>query len=243
MPKVVKQRIPVLTLIALAASLGVVLLFALPETSYPGVRNTKHNLMLRNGPAPGTDDEAICVFCHTPEDASAAGAPPEWSRSNGNGPYTTYDDIGRLGVRGSRAVGSSSLACLSCHDSAQALGVMAFRYDHPVGVPYRGDYPGHQPFIGSGISRMPNDLGPRSNMGHFRPAMGGMVENRRVFWVPASPGGASRRRTDLPLYTRESTNGLVPYIECTSCHDPHSENQTFLRTQHAGGLCLTCHDT
>lgn len=241
MPEAVKREISVLTLITLAVVLGGMLLFALPEASYPGVRNTKHNLMLRNAP-PGTDDEAICVFCHTPEDASA-GAEPAWNRSNGNGPYATYDDIGRLGVSGSRAVGSSSVACMSCHDSTQALGVMAFGYDHPVGVPYRGEFPGFQPYLGSGISRVPNDLGaPRTTTGHFHPAMGGTVENRSVFWVPTSPGsGASRRRTDLPLYARESGAGVVPYIECTSCHDPHSENETFLRTTQIGGLCLTCH--
>lgn len=242
MPEAVKKRSPVITLIALAAVLGVVLLFALPEVSYPGVRNTKHNLMLRDAPA-GTDDEAICVFCHTPEDAAAAGPAPAWNRSNGNGPYATYDDIGRLGVSGTRSIGSSSVACMSCHDSTQALGVVAFSYDHPVGVPYRGEFPGYQPFIGSGISRIPNDIGPHGSTAHFRPAVGGIVENRRVFWVPSSPGGISRRRTDLPLYARQSANGEVPYIECTSCHDPHSENRTFLRTTQSGGLCLTCHDS
>jgi predicted CXXCH cytochrome family protein len=90
---------------------------------------------------------------------------------------------------------------------------------------------------------MPNDLGPRTTIGDFRPAMKGTVENRSVFWVPTSPGGGgSRRRSDLPLYARESAGGVVPYIECTSCHDPHSENRTFLRARVEGGLCLTCHD-
>jgi predicted CXXCH cytochrome family protein len=73
--------------------------------------------------------------------------------------------------------------------------------------------------------------------------MGGIVENRRVFWVPSGPASASRRRTDLPLYARQGATGDVPYIECTSCHDPHTENRTFLRTTQAGGLCLTCHDS
>jgi predicted CXXCH cytochrome family protein len=51
---------------------------------------------------------------------------------------------------------------------------------------------------------------------------------------------------DFPLYTR--TDGPVatpqPYVECGTCHDPHSANSTFLRLP--GGntgsqVCLTCH--
>jgi predicted CXXCH cytochrome family protein len=34
----------------------------------------------------------------------------------------------------------------------------------------------------------------------------------------------------------------LPYIECSSCHDPHSANKTFLRAEdNSGGLCMTCH--
>jgi predicted CXXCH cytochrome family protein len=240
--RITKKRLPLFSLLALAAGAGALLLLTLPTVSHSGIRNTKHNLMLRDDP--GADDEAICVFCHTPENVATAGVAPAWNRSNGDSSFSTYDDIGRLGFSGSRAVGSSSMACLSCHDSTQALGVMWFRYDHPVGVPYRGEFPGYQPFIGSGVSRVPNDLGAaRSTMGNFRAAMKGTVENRSVFWVPSSPGsGASRRRSDLPLYPRESADGVVLFIECTSCHDPHTENRTFLRVNAAGALCLTCHD-
>jgi predicted CXXCH cytochrome family protein len=59
-------------------------------------------------------------------------------------------------------------------------------------------------------------------------------------------GTAGYQGTDFPLYTR--TDGPVataqPYVECATCHDPHSANSTFLRLP--GGntssqVCLTCH--
>jgi predicted CXXCH cytochrome family protein len=59
-------------------------------------------------------------------------------------------------------------------------------------------------------------------------------------------GGVGYQGTDFPLYTR--TDGLSgtpqPYVECATCHDPHSANSTFLRL--SGGntgsqVCLTCH--
>jgi predicted CXXCH cytochrome family protein len=65
------------------------------------------------------------------------------------------------------------------------------------------------------------------------------------FWY-IDTGTAGYQATDFPLYTR--TDGPVataqPYVECATCHDPHSSNSTFLRLP--GGnkgsqVCLTCH--
>jgi predicted CXXCH cytochrome family protein len=39
------------------------------------------------------------------------------------------------------------------------------------------------------------------------------------------------------------TGSEVPFIECSSCHDPHTTNPLFLRVSNEGSrLCLTCHD-
>lgn len=52
--------------------------------------------------------------------------------------------------------------------------------------------------------------------------------------------------SDFPLYTRTDGGGPAPepFVECATCHDPHSNNSTFLRLP--GGnkgsqVCLTCH--
>jgi predicted CXXCH cytochrome family protein len=51
----------------------------------------------------------------------------------------------------------------------------------------------------------------------------------------------------LMLYTRDNTgNGgaaAEPFVECATCHDPHSSNSLFLRISNSGsGVCLACHN-
>ena len=71
-----------------------------------------------------------------------------------------------------------------------------------------------------------------------------------VWWVDTetTPNG-TRQKTDMLLYTRSKDQGYVgqtdsePFVECASCHDPHtSANPTFLRVSNAGSaVCLSCH--
>jgi hypothetical protein len=67
--------------------------------------------------------------------------------------------------------------------------------------------------------------------------------NTRVWWVETN-GTTGQQKDDLPLYSRTDLGTNQPFVECASCHDPHSNNTTFLR--HASGnegsaTCLTCH--
>lgn len=74
-----------------------------------------------------------------------------------------------------------------------------------------------------------------------------------VWWVKSSGSKKGRQKTDLYLFTRTDTVDTIPsesilnrpYVECATCHDPHSTNPTFLRMP--GGnersqICLTCHN-
>ena len=76
----------------------------------------------------------------------------------------------------------------------------------------------------------------------FRPTTYGIIDDNPTWWVDTGLEG--RQRTDIKLYSRHyGENTAVPFIECASCHDPHSETSTFLRVDNAGsGLCLSCHD-
>jgi predicted CXXCH cytochrome family protein len=72
-----------------------------------------------------------------------------------------------------------------------------------------------------------------------------VVNPAMPFWY-IDTGTAGYQASDFPLYTR--TDGPVataqPYVECATCHDPHSANSTFLRLQGGNGgsqVCLTCH--
>ncbi|OGS92300.1 MAG: hypothetical protein A2Z95_01170 [Gallionellales bacterium GWA2_60_18] len=199
----------------------------------------------------------ICVFCHTPSgDGALPESAPKWQQTMPlDHAYTIYDDIGRAQFGDKPSIGSQSVACLSCHDSAQAFSVSALTFDHPFGVPYRGylkEKGNRNINIGK---RDKSDDDDEENgrsvsakhllaLDEFRTPSRGMVDNRSVWWVSSAGDSAQRMSNDLPLYARLDENKEeVPFIECTSCHNPHSSNPLFLRVNNSGSkLCLTCHD-
>lgn len=214
------------------------------------IRSTLHNLT-RKGLTVAAEE--VCVFCHTPQlspgpaGRSALSAQPAWQPSLSNShSFVIFDDIGRMQFGDRPAVGSQSIACLSCHDANQAFSVQAAESDHPFGIPYRG--------FTKGRERLPQeelvtDQAPSrpakylKSLDEFRVPSRGMVDRRSLWWVSAGGVSAVRTRSDLPLYARPSVNGDVPYVECSSCHDPHVPNKLFLRVSNEGSrLCLTCHD-
>ncbi len=115
-------------------------LAAFGANAVAGIANTKHNLVSTNAAnnrfAPTSGTAEICVFCHTPH-AAATGAsvPPLWNKSlPASGSYTLYDTNVSSTIDGeSIAVGSVSIACLSCHDGSQAMNNM-------INAPGSGNY-------------------------------------------------------------------------------------------------------
>jgi predicted CXXCH cytochrome family protein len=223
--------------------------------SLADIRKTPHR-MVRDSIAPDASD--VCVFCHTPDistklplSGGMPDKPPAWQPSaDPTQEFIIYDDIGRMGL-GKLSVGSQSVACLSCHDGTQALSVTNATFDHPYGVPYRGA-------IKSGASLDELTQSATSAIGNlslvaakklvaledFRDVSQGVIENRPAFWVSKNGISTRRTRSDLPVYSRQSNESdkPVPFIECSSCHDPHTETPLFLRTSNSGSqLCLTCH--
>lgn len=216
------------------------------------IRATPHNLA-RQGSLVAADE--VCVFCHTPQlRAGVTGMQPAWQPSMPTThAFDMFDDIGRRQF-GKKAIGSQSVACLSCHDGSQAFMVTSSTMDHPFGVPYRGfsrdremaDKRGGKNGHGGEAERTEEEGRRAAHYGiyetEFRPPSEGVVEDRRVWWVSASGTGSVRSRSDLPLYARLGDDGEIPYIECGSCHDPHVVRPLFLRLSNAGSkLCLTCH--
>lgn len=243
------------------------LLLAACAAVFADVRETPHNLIKSRDKS--VNEKEVCVFCHTPlneidaatklSGAAGGASTPRWQKSLMDGfVFTIYDDIGRLGL-GKPSVGSQSMACLSCHDSNQAFTVGKTSEDHPFGVPYRGAIKSLG-VTGSIITPKEDESTPFRAARHlqalddFRDVSKGTVEDRTVYWVSRTGVTARRTRNDLPLYARTGSSddplldvlepGLsVPHIECSSCHDPHTKTQTFLRVPPGNSmLCLTCHD-
>ncbi len=129
-------------LAGLLSATALVLGFAL--TAQPalaaGIADTKHNLGSSNGKNINYVTSAalngeICVFCHTPHGSDTSAAAPLWNKQLPSGTnYTTYASLqsGTMdGVVGKP--GAISLACLSCHDGAQAM-------DNIINAPGSGQY-------------------------------------------------------------------------------------------------------
>jgi predicted CXXCH cytochrome family protein len=245
-------RFPHVALGAVALLVGTLLAAPLQAD----MRDTKHNLARQFGRTV-TDEREVCVFCHFPvTDGLEPGAQvdtPTWQRTApGDLTFSIYDDIGREHLDGAKPVGSQSIACLSCHDSNQAFSVTNAAFDHPFGVPYRGTRASRSALdeIKARVRRAGTPMREAEflfdgSSKDFRPVFESMVENRRVFWASASGHSSRRSKSDLPLYGRRSgaDNEEIPFVECSSCHDPHSANPLFLRVSNTENqLCLTCHD-
>ena len=102
-----------------------------------GITSTKHNLSTTgtgtNHVTAGTDQ--ICVFCHTPHGSNTNAAVPLWNKKIPTGAtYNLYSTLNTSSLNGEvLAVGSVSMACLSCHDGTQAM-------DNMMNAPGAGGY-------------------------------------------------------------------------------------------------------
>lgn len=117
--------------------------------------------------------------------------------------------------------------------------------DHPVGIQY----------CGGGVSTGGASTSAAST-GNCRDAdfnapQNGLIGGARAWWVDTSVGTpGTRQKTDMILYARaptltgDATSGnYQPFVECASCHDPHTENATFLRIENTqSAVCLACHN-
>lgn len=256
------------------------------------ISSTKHNLTTTgtgvNKFTPSSGTGEICVFCHTPHGADTTAVVPLWNRVLAvPTTYTTYAALGTSTLEGATAaVGSVSIACLSCHDGVQAMNTMInqpgsggfnaagaawsgtwaganqsggriintgtsygllgqdLRNDHPIGIQYAGGPSGASlPAAGTDYTAFKDP--------DFNTAKSASLNSQTVWWVET--GTAGRQKTDMQLYTRTSASYLFgtssiastvaqPFVECASCHDPHTVNTTFLRIANTGSaVCLACH--
>lgn len=229
-----------------------------------GIRNTKHNLSSSNalGGTPNKSNQGeICVFCHTPHGSATTAAAPLWNKKLAEPTsYTLYTSTTLDGT--SDLTNSVSLACLTCHDGTQAMDTVlnapgSGGYDsngaRMTGITWSGaTVDATTGKLTSGIALLGTDLANDHPVGiqygkssvatldaDFNMAAKHATKNQ--WWVDSSGGTTgTREKTDMILYTKSDNK---PYVECASCHDPHSENATFLRIANtASAVCLTCHN-
>ena len=172
---------------ALLARVGLTAAFALgaflgATTASAGIATTKHNLSTGSTQpthvTTGTDE--ICVFCHTPHGSDITAPVPLWNKQLPTSTYQTYAQLNSSTIDGTiLAVGSVSLACLSCHDGTQAM-------DNIINAPGSGGYQANGG--GAGAPRSAgarNAAPPRSGAWRPRPDWtrgGSRASSRRVPW-------------------------------------------------------------
>jgi len=120
--------------------------------------------------------------------------------------------------------------------------------DHPIGIQYAGGPDGTIPAAGTDYTSFKDK--------DFKTAKSDQLNGQPVWWVETTGSGDGRQKTDMQLYTRKDAtsvnknaagntftiSGAQPFVECASCHDPHTTNTTFLRIANTGSaVCLACH--
>jgi predicted CXXCH cytochrome family protein len=204
-----------------------------------------------------------CLSCHDGTQARDAVINSPGSNSTGlagNGAGTWMDGTNTA---------TSFLSSLTASDNG-VMGDMIYlgtdlRNDHPISMQYGGG--GINSGATNGATRDPDFAQAGTVTGGFgmtatshattsTNAINGVGTGAVVYAATISSGatgkwyvdtgGTGYQGTDFPLYTRtDGPNATAqPYVECATCHDPHSANSTFLRL--SGGntgsqVCLTCH--
>lgn len=243
-------------------SLGAVAMLAqLGGAEGQGVRSSKHDLT-----AAGVSE--VCVFCHTPHTAKGEVQAPLWNKPASGVAYRTYDSQSLDGA--ALSVGSTSVACLSCHDGTQSMDVVInapksgliewagaalqggakFLTDLEagslLGTDLSDDHPIGIPY-GGGLGDQNNAAtAGRTRDPDFVIPESTVINGLRQWWIDTDhPEGATGRRDkqDLILYLRTDGAAGQPYVECATCHDPHGATENlFLRFPATGDdSCLACH--
>lgn len=224
-----------------ASSFAIIVLCVVTSTyAQSSVVDTKHNLSSTAGIDRildhATNEDQVCVFCHTPHQATPAA--PLWNHKRTTvaayGVYAspTLDATDISDIGGGSDV---SLLCMSCHDGT-------------VGVNELGNPPNDinaNPTMGSGheldasgkiIATRPANMGTSLADDHpvnftYDAALAtrdtGLVTPFSASWVDAAQ--------TVPLFGAK--------VQCASCHDPHDNtNVPFLSKTNSGSqLCRTCH--
>lgn len=177
--------------------------------------NTKHNLSVSGpGPIKALTETRICVFCHTPHNATPRS--PLWNREIEPQVYTVYTSPTLKAGPLPQPSGPTKL-CLSCHDGTIAMGAVI----NPAGgITMAG---GGTLSLGS-LSNFGLDLS-----GHHPVSFAYHTALPNAELASSPPGDLVYGDTDE--------------VHCSTCHDPHNDTHGwFLRKDNRySALCIDCH--
>lgn len=191
------------------------------------VAATKHNLSKQTDSGEvyqsGTTTDQICVFCHTPHNASAT-LGPLWNMNGSGASYTMYSS-GTIDMTMGTAPGASSLACLTCHDGVGTIGVLRNLGGTAATITMQGS---HQ--TSGKMNTAAGAFLVGSDLRYTHPVA--------VTYDTSKDPGFNAQPTDLNWYGTGSNQ-----LECGTCHNPHNKTYSpMLRVSNAASaLCKKCH--
>lgn len=201
-----------------------VILLAMIVVSAPAgaqITSSKHDLTTLADAVTKKYDGQICVYCHTPHNATTTSV-ALWNKSLAGLPtfdmyYGNTAGSGPLGNARDGTPGQASLACLSCHEGTIAIDAIVNEPVTPTGT-------------GGGIM---------NNINSGAAALGSSLTNDHPIAVEL-PTGTEWQTTptnSVPLFGSNR-------VECASCHNPHQPGADlkFLRVANTNSnLCKSCH--
>jgi hypothetical protein len=242
------------TLLILAILLIPVLCLSLIGQSIIGSPHDMSNGLGGDGNWASLDEDQVCVFCHTPHDASPA--VPLWNHEMSSGTFQPYTglDLDHVPWEGASAPNNMSKFCLGCHDGVTALNALV--NPNPTTPVMQGGFEqlGQVYYPGS-----PYSEGWGANIGEdFPGGMTGIVNLSNDHPISFDYSVASATDPDLHDVSIPKSRGLDFFgasnnsgtiMECSTCHDVHKHGNDAAGTKpflnasvNQSYLCLSCHN-
>jgi predicted CXXCH cytochrome family protein len=229
---------------------GICMLLLVPVFSLAGIRETKHNLSVSGpGPVKAVSETEICIFCHTPHNASPS--TPLWSHAPSTAvSYVNYWNPtlkSYSSQAGAPPIDGFSKLCLGCHDGTVAFGAVLSRKQDIQMVPVGGVVdaagkllPGASGYIGTdhlsgGVHSLAggHPISIRYDLS---------LVNRRNSDPFLMPLKWPMTDPDVKLYPTQGGYG----VQCTSCHEPHGAKGSgwppLWQKPSFDEVCLACHE-
>lgn len=247
------------------------MLLGTTATQAASIIGSKHDLSESNYyGASGSASTEICVFCHTPHNASTQAGlneAPLWNRMITDlSAFTPYSSPSMTQTCPATPSGIS-LTCLSCHDGTSAsgnLGAVNLSNSHNLVNPSNNGP--STPFFANTSPNCGACHGRGD--GYYNISNPGDPANTPQGWVPGKwwqigPDLSNDHPISMSYPMANPTNFVAPpdpdkgwadvklfngKVECPTCHNPHEPGDAvagtapFLRASNNGSaLCLKCH--
>jgi len=199
-------------------------------TASAAVVGTKHDMTsfaTATGPGFNTLNSEICVYCHTPHNASTVITTLLWNKTAVSTlPYTPYANVGSIQGTISATMGAQTRICLSCHDGSTSVFNM-------LSPPNANGYV-------TGLTAAQGNLGTGGLLTGTSQIDRNFQNDHPVSiqWPVGDPGIAA-----LAAVPWVQLFGATPQMECGTCHDVHGTAWApFLRmTNSRSAMCRSCH--